>query len=265
MSASALHIVFTPSGALDLRKAIEEVGRDDRVVALFDCLSFGPINPPDPVTRSKWVEDVLGYSSYDDVLVESEPFWQAALAPENRKIVWLSRRSTQEYAGFLEWLWRLGDAPFCVVDVTDVMAAGTPPLPAVSLGLLPAYRILELGLLDRAEEFAPEAIEQYRALWERLRRENAPLRAFKDGELASAPISHFDPLLLSHAESGWRKTAWVVGSALTDFWDSNLLQTGDLLLFARVRALVEAGMLEAQGDISDIHRSEVRLSSAPRQ
>jgi hypothetical protein len=31
-----------------------------------------------------------------------------------------------EYAGFLDWLWRLGDAPCEVVDLTDVTVSYFP-------------------------------------------------------------------------------------------------------------------------------------------
>jgi len=264
MTASILHVVFTPSGALDLRKAIDEAGRDDRVVALFDCLSFGPINPPDPVARAKWVEEVLGYSGYEDVFIESEAFWQAALSPENRKIAWLSRRSTLEYAGFLEWLWRLGDAPFEAVDLTDVTITGGPlyparPYPALSLGMLQSHEILENNLLDRAEALPPERLEHYRRLWATLRTENAPLRVIEGGDLVSAPLSFFDALVLSHATHDWQKMAFVVGSALCDFLDTGLFQIGDFVLAARARALAESGALEARGDVSDIRQCEVRL------
>jgi len=45
VSASTLHIVFNSSAAAGLRDALRQTGRDERVVSLFDCLSFGPINP----------------------------------------------------------------------------------------------------------------------------------------------------------------------------------------------------------------------------
>lgn len=53
MAASTLHIVFDPSAAASLRDALRQAGRDERVVSLSDCLSFGPINPPDPGLRTQ--------------------------------------------------------------------------------------------------------------------------------------------------------------------------------------------------------------------
>jgi hypothetical protein len=77
--------------------------------------------------------------------------------------------------------------------------------------------------------------------------------------LVSAPISAFDPLLLSCASRNWQKAARIVGEALAKDMEDGLLQTGDLLLIARLRALVETGLLESRGDLLDIHRCELRL------
>jgi Domain of unknown function (DUF1835)/Protein of unknown function len=210
--ASTLHIVFNPSAAGSLRDALRQAGRDERVVSLFDSLSFGPINPPDPELRRTWVEEELGYTAWEEVVGEATSFWPEALSISNRRIAWLSRRSAQEYAGFLEWLWRLGKEPIEVIDLTDVMVAGskngpnTPHL-AISLGILPPYQILENDLLDRREELTSILRAQYRELWGRLRAENAPLRVLSRGELVSAPLSFFDPLLLSCATPEWQKAA----------------------------------------------------------
>ena len=263
-----LHVVFAPSAAGDLRRALAEIGRKDRVVRPFDDFSFGPINPPDPNTRQQWVEEELGYTGWEDVVAKTDAFWRESLAANDRKVAWMSRRTTQEYAGFLEWLWRLDDLPCEVVDLTDVNVAGrgrdgrpTPPKLATSVALLHWYQILENGLLDRAEPLAPAARDQYLDLWRRLRDENAPLRVLGTGNLASAPISYFDPLLLSCATRNWRKAATVVGKVLDIFSDNSLRQTGDLVLAARVRALSTAGILAARGDLFDLQRSEVRLAA----
>lgn len=79
----------------------------------------------------------------------------------------------------------------------------------------------------------------------------------------SAPLSFFDPLLLSSATPEWQKFARVIGEALSDFLTTSVLQTGDLVLCARARALAEAGRLESRGDLTDIHRSELRLPNGP--
>jgi hypothetical protein len=249
-----------------LRDALRQAGRDARVVALIDNLSFGPIAPFDAEMRCRWVEHELGYE-WEDVGAKSASFWEAALSPADRKVAWLSRRSTLEYTGFLEWLWRIGDQPFGLVDLTDATIVGRArdgspeSRRAVSVGLLHPHEIIDSGLPDSAQEVTPDARRRYRDLWARLRAENAPLRVLGPDGLVSAPIMHFDSLLLSHATAAWQRAARVIGLVLGDFGDSGLLQTGDLLLAARLRALAEAGHLEFEGDVSDIRHYRVRLPS----
>jgi hypothetical protein len=248
-----------------LRRALALAGRSDRVVCSFDDLSFGPIDPPDGELRTRWVQEEIGYTGWEDVIAQTTPFWSEALAP-GPKVAWMSRRTTLEYAGFLEWLWRLGDEPCDVIDLTDVMIVGrgqdgkpAPMRHAISLGLLPIHEILDNNLIDRAQTLAPQDRQQYRETWRRLRAENAALRVLNANGLVSAPISFFDPLLLSCATRSWQKAARVIGEALAKELDDAVLQTGDLLLAARIRTLVETGFLEARGDLFDIRRSEIRL------
>jgi hypothetical protein len=208
------------------------------------------------------VEQELGYTGWEEVVGEATSFWPEALSISNRRVVWLSRRSAQEYAGFLEWLWRLGEQPIEVVVLTDVVVAGNnngPTKPrSISLGMLPPHKILENYLLGRTEKLTSVLHGRYRELWGRLKAENAPLRLLSEGELSSAPLSVFDGLLLSCAKPEWQKAARVIGHAL---WESSTtsLQTGDLVLCARGRALAGAGRLESRGDLFDIQKSELRL------
>jgi Protein of unknown function/Domain of unknown function (DUF1835) len=267
MADSTLHVVFNPSAAGSLRHALRRADRTDRVVSLSDCLSFGPIDPPDPELRSTWVEEKLGYTGWEDVVSETSSFWSEALSISERKIAWLSRRSAQDYAGFLAWLWRLGEETIEVIDLTDAQVVThsdgqTERHLAICLGMLSADNILANALLDRAETLTSDQRAQYRALWRRLRTEDAPLRILSEGELVSAPLSFFDPLLLACASTEWKKAARVIGEALSDFLSTSVLQTGDLVLCARARALAAAGQLEFRGNLSDIHNSELRLPSS---
>lgn len=267
MAASTLHVVFNPSAAAGLRDALRQAGRNDRVVGLFDSLSFGPINPPDPERRRKWVEKELGYTNWEEVVGEATSFWTEACSVRDRRVAWLSRRTTQEYAGFLEWLWRVGEEPIEVVDLTDAMVVApkngpTKPHKAISLAMLHPHEIIDNNLLARAETLTPALRTQYRKLWEHLRNENAPMRVLTEEGLVSAPISFFDPLLLSHITQEWQKAAMVIGESQTEFWDTSLIQTGDLVLAGRLRALASAGVIESQGDLFQIRHSEVRLPTA---
>ena len=126
-----------------------------------------------------------------------------------------------EYAGFLEW--RLG---------------------AIALGL------------GRAVADSPaEPVSRSLA---KLRSENTPLREIDGNQLASAPNSFFDSVLMSYVTNDWQKVARIVGHALASQMDDCIIQAGDLLLVARVDALVETVGWKF-GAAHDMHVSEVRL------
>jgi hypothetical protein len=270
MTQTIAHFVFTPSGAGCLVQALRKAGRDDLVVASFDDLSFGPIDPPDSSLRAKWVENELGNTEWHQHAAESERDWNEARFPGHRKVAWLTRRSAMEYAGFLEWLWRLGDAPCEVVDLTEVRVSyrpkdgpARPPCLAMSLGMLHHDKICSDKLWDLAEPLQETARGRYHGLWRQLRSENAPLRVSDGDRLISAPISFFDSELMSYVTDDWQKVSRVVGPAMVSQMDDDILQAGDMFLAARINNLAENGRLEIRGKSAlEILHSEVRLPGA---
>jgi hypothetical protein len=72
-------------------------------------------------------------------------------------------------------------------------------------------------------------------------------------------IAHIDSLLLSNVTMNWRKAARIVGSVFIQLVDEGLAQTGDMILFARLRALIKAGLIVANGNTNHVHLCEVRL------
>ena len=267
VTTSILHIVFSPSAAGSLKKALHDARRTDGVVSNFDDLALGPINPPDPQTRLHWLEEQLQYTGWEWVFAEDEAFWRAALAEDVRRVAWISRRSAPEYCAFLEWLWRLGDLPCEVIDLTD-MPVGSRHR-AFSLFLLHAEEIVDNGVWDRAQPLDAAARERHLGLWRRLRAENAPLRVVDADGLRSAPITFFDQQLLSFAKATWQKPARIIGAVIGEWvapWPSMepYFQVGDGILAERIFALVEAGVLEGRGDLMDIRKSEVRAMPVHR-
>ncbi|HXP77779.1 MAG TPA: DUF3658 domain-containing protein [Stellaceae bacterium] len=264
MPASTVHILVGESAGSSLRQALRSMKRDDCIVAMDDDLSIGPIDPAEPKARIAWMAEELGYDVDEALVGRVERFWVDALAPADRRIVWTSRRSARDYAGFLEWLWRLGDQGCEIVGLTDARfpdrcaegPAGYLSL-VISPGILSPDQIVAMGLLDRAEPLAPAVRAGYRDLWRRLRTENAPLRVVSETGLSSAPITVYDDELMSYAVPQWRKVARIVGEALTN--QHEYFQCADLLLAARVRALAKAGRLEARGNPLEMRFSEVRL------
>jgi hypothetical protein len=63
MTPPVLHVVFTPSGASLLQQALEDAGRDDRVVCFFDCPSTLPICRFDQNGPKANLERLIGIAS----------------------------------------------------------------------------------------------------------------------------------------------------------------------------------------------------------
>lgn len=272
MGAAIPHIVFSDTAAASLISALGDLGRDDRVIHLSDDLSFGPINPPDLGARRDWIRDKLRIKLHKSEWPASKirEFWDAPLSTSERRIVWVSKRAAHEYAGLLEFVWRIGDAPCDIVELDqDELTYCRPDGRikrnlAICLGELAPQPFKDNGHWDRAVPLDAARRESYRANWLRLRDENAPLRILDEGGLVSVPITYFDDLPMSHTIDRWRKVARIVGEALMSVCDGPFRQVGELILAARVRALAEAGRLDSQGDLSQPLFSEVRLPGAER-
>ena len=266
MTAPVLHIVFSDTVAGSLTEALRQVGRNDCVISLPDDLSFGPINPPDPATRRKWVRQHLSPDLRESEwpVKQTNKFWKAALAASARRIVWVSKRAAHEYAGYLEFVWRLGDAPCEVFEFAGDQVTycrpdgGTTGWRTICLGELPPQHFVEKRYWESARPIDGARRARDRANWARLRQEDAPLRILSESGMISAPITYFDDRLLSCTIGQWRKVARVIGEALVGDLDAPFHQVGDFVLHARLCALARSGRLESRGDMGKPRYSEVR-------
>jgi len=266
------------SAAGSLRQALNLPAglNDKRVLGCPDDLSYGPINSPDPAARIQWLNRLLGGprenpshdEPQDDLLFWSgriAGFWRDFLDPGTHPVLWVCRRNAAEYAGFLEMVLQLGDAPCDIIDLSDLTIdlrrhnGETSRWQVLGTGTLSPEQIVSHSLPDRRVAISPRDRAKWQNHWRKLQTENAPLRVIMDGALQSAPIDFFDDFLLSHATSAWRKSARIIGDALArqeDRWSA--LQAGDQILWARLRQLALEGCLEYRGDVTDLRASEMR-------
>ena len=251
-----LHIAFNASIAHSMRQALQ----NERVIGSFDDLSFGPVDDPTSDKRIEWIESVVK-CEWADVVQMDRQFWQEATSLDVHPVAWVNLHDAQEYCGFLEFVWRIGDAPFAVIDATDVEFTDRNQRKwrPRSLGVVPPEQMIEAGLPQRARELTPEEVKAHRALWRRLKAENAPLRIVGPEGLVSAPIDHFDPWLLRHVTNEWQKGARVVGGAMGELFTSEPCpHVSDIWLWSRVCTLVEQEALEIEGDPSEMRGARVR-------
>lgn len=76
-------------------------------------------------------------------------------------------------------------------------------------------------------------------------------------QLSSEEIQAIDSALLANCCDRWRKVARVVGTTMKEL-PSRVEGIPDIYYSQRVRKLVEAGLLESQGNLSSMRYSEVR-------
>ncbi len=241
---SRLHIIFSRSARGSLEQAFALTGRADIAVAPYDDLSFGPIASYDPETRDHWVEEMLGYAGWREISEDSLPVLTASTEMPGPPIVWISPDCAQSVAGFLWWLSHQGDRDCGILEIPKLHALHAEEL---------------LPHLEKAQRLAPARRAECLARWARLQAEDAPLRVIGEQGLASAPLDHFDAILLKQAKPEWQPMSLIVGTVLREFHDAGVHQAGDIVLSARLADLAEAGTLEWRGDLSTMRGCELRL------
>jgi len=255
-----INFVFNPSAASSLRQAFVSAGVEERIIAFFDDLSYGPIAPPERLARAVWIDAHLGYDADDpDWLGASDDFWRVAFEPDVLPVVWVDRHSASEFSGFLEFVFKMKGRDFLVIDVTDTSELHGK----TSLGLYNPKQIIEHAFLAQATQPSNMERQQLIANWEHLRQENASLRFVNpEFRLISSPLSHFDELILSFVGQDWMKSAWIVAKTLDWLHAEAHRSVGDLLIWARLRDIFDSPLVDYKGDTSLIHGSWVRLASS---
>jgi hypothetical protein len=240
-----LHVAPGDSAGGNLKEAVRIAGHQQEVLSFNDDLSCGPIAWGTSHERAAWWSHVHAPMSEDDL----EAFWHRLETADERLVIWFGRHSASELAFFLALADRLGDRPYDIVDVT----AGHPD---GAVAMIPIHRLV--SLLESARPVSPQEAADAGQLWQRLRAQNTPFRIVTPVGLASAPIDHFDSSILEQAAKGWLNVAYVIGSTMAHNREP-YMQCDDVILLARLAALVEEGELLADGDPWNMKTCRVRL------
>jgi Protein of unknown function/Domain of unknown function (DUF1835) len=239
---TTVHIAPNPASATSIRAALDAAGDNEvEVVECRDDLSYGPIDHSD--RRVWWRRTITG-----DMGLLQEPFWDpadndlrrvVATAPDARMIVWVGRRSAQEFANYLSLVGQLRVSSLHVIDVTgDNENAAFGKTAALPLTMISGY----LGSERRLDDVERADLARW---WSTLRNENAPFRVVSPAaQLVSAPIDHFDGALLAHVSAEPKPMTAVIAEAMA----AQPYQTVDYMLQQRLIALIDAGAIAADGD-----------------
>jgi len=79
--------------------------------------------------------------------------------------------------------------------------------------------------------------------------------------LSESETRRIDDALLAATSDQWRKSARVIGSVMTEL-GAEFKGVPDTFYFERIIKLVEEGTLIAQGSLSEMRLSEIRITSS---
>lgn len=243
-----VHLAPNLSARGSILQALEVLGRKERVLADFDDLSIGPIAPHDVATRLQYWHDEHHYVEAFH-RARSATLWQRRYRHDEAPLLWTARYCASDVAFYLAYVARCEEPPH-VLDVSGlrVHSQSGRPYSVTAVGILPSREIVALDLLARARRISDDEHRAARTRWRELQAENAELRILDPHGLRSAPVSHHDHLVVDNAWMEWRRGAHVMGDAVnrinSAYWMGN-----PWFVWARIRALVAHGKLEARGDL----------------
>lgn len=269
MHAVTQHITFSDSGRGTVRHALKDT--DCSVISLPDDLGIGPIQSYNIEARIDFYTDLCpkgkfaGYA--DEMRTLSDTFWKSASEPYDTKVVWFSRRSVMEYAGFMEFLSQQDDlSRIEVVDLTDGITGddggiyGGEPYKIVTDAVGAMRPEMIVAAFGTARPLSDDEGAYYSAVWARLQEENANLRSLWRGQLYSVEDDFYDDFICGLVPDEWIPAARVVGDTLGQLSDE-YHQIGDNYIFSRVRHLAGTGAILCRGDQTSMRSLEVKRDS----
>ena len=256
LTKPVLHVVFNSAAAETLRRAILSKSLSDHVVCLLDDYSAGPIGEANSAARAAWMESELFLGGWHTAVAAVPEFLQATRAVDVMPVAWFSRRDAQSYSGVLWWLSKMGAAPCQIIDTTDLSSdSGRLTISPSALGAVEMANLLGTQI-----DAHPDLREQYAAVWNRLKSENAAFRVVDQvGGIYSQPITYFDPALIAAGSRRWRPIATLIGDVLSGFLNQSLNQASDAVLHSRIRILADLAIFDWRGDLSVLRACDVRL------
>jgi hypothetical protein len=234
-----LHVAPTDSAGGSLLQAVRDAGRDEEVLAYRDDLSCGPIDSDACSARAAWWAQFYDASEVETSL---DAFWDRITLGNDRIVVWFGRQSAQELAFSLALADRLEGRSYNIIDVTGLRLPSRRPDGSMAMtqfmqgvSVIPTDGLKSLFGSERP--ITPEESDKMCPHWRTLKLENAPFRVVTATGLVSAPVDHFDSLLLKQVTTEWQKIARVIGYTMA-YNAEPYMQVGDVMLLTRVVALI---------------------------
>ena len=266
-----IHIVFQYNDIEALKKAFElDTSFQGEVIQIEDELGVGPIvgiyTAEGIETRKQWWREILAGGDYDG-LVDA-----AGRVDDNEKVAALKQRLTDDPKEVV-WIWAAQNKH----DVSGyywlmsqlkefqgrIFILYLNNLPFINekglifypenLFQIPAKEFLKARKLARPitlSEFEVDPDE-----WTRLCQEEKGVRILEGGKkLTQYPYTYFDEELRKFITGDWIKVSKLIGQFLSKAKQT----TGDAYVLWRIKQLVAAGELDAQGELKGMRDFEIK-------
>ncbi len=267
-AAMIYHIIVGDEAAKPLTEALSaDPVNEETVLVLKDLLHIGPLQKEEGqkfselrsafwqtiVPQSKeqvTVEDMERILQVSHELHQSETpcvwFWMAPAAADVTAYYWLLFYFKKYRDRF--FVVNVGGLPF-------LDTAGKLFYPK-NISEIPPKELLKARRLARV--VTPSEMEVDTDEWEKIKAENAAIRAYEGGKkLSHKSAALYDQQLSSFCSQQFQKASKIIRQAMSKY----ALPTGDLYLGWRLRQLVAEGALQAQGDTSKpLNEWEVKLA-----
>ena len=270
-----IHIVFQANDVAALKKAFElEPSFGGDVIEIQDDFGVGPINglftAEGIETRKQWWRAVLAGGdldgSVDNGTVGDDNAKVAALkqrlAEDEKEIVWIwAAQNKHDVSGYYWLMSQLKDFQGRIFilylnNLPFINEKGLIFYPE-NLFQIPPREFLKARKLARPITLSEFEIDPDE--WNRLALEDKGVRILEGGKkLSQYPYTFFDEELRKFITGDWIKVSKLIGQ----FLNKAKQTTGDAYMLWRIKQLVAAGELDAQGELKGMKDFEIKGKTA---
>jgi hypothetical protein len=271
-----IHIVFQHNDVEALQKSFElDPTLQGDVIEIKDDLAVGPIaniyTPEGIEARKEWWRGVLAGGDYDGSIDNSGgdddnskvAALRQRLVENDKEIVWIwAAQNKHDVSGYY-WLMSqlkefqgrifilyLNNLPF-------INEKGNIFYP-VNLFEIPAREFLKARKLARPITLSEFEIDPDE--WLKLCQEDKGVRILEGGKKLSQHLyTYYDEELKKFITGDWIKA----NKLITQFLNKAKQTTGDAYILWRLKQLIAAGELDAQGELKGMRDFEIKAKSAP--
>jgi Protein of unknown function/Domain of unknown function (DUF1835) len=266
-----IHIVFQFNDIEALKKAFElDPAFAGEVIQIEDELGVGPIagiyTQEGVEARKQWWREILAGGDYDGLVDtpgrvddnEKVAALKQRLEADAKEIVWIwAAQNKHDVSGYYWLMSQLKDFQGRIFilylnNLPFINEKGMIFYPD-NLFQIPGKEFLKARKLARPITLSEFEIDPDE--WTRLCQEDKGVRILEGGKkLAQYPYTFFDEELRKFISGDWIKVSKLIGQ----FLSKGKQTTGDAYLLWRIKQLVAAGELDAQGELKGMRDFEIK-------